>query len=164
MKILKLGSLILVCLIVIAQFIRPPKNIPSTSSMKDISHFFSIPRDVHQILSVACYDCHSDSTRYPWYAGVQPVGWWLNNHIRQGKRHLNFSEFGAYRLRQQYGKFDDIISEVSDEGMPLPSYRLVHSDARLSQEQKDRLIGWAKDMMDSMRIHYPPDSLVRPRR
>ena len=63
---------------------------------------FPVPVNVMQILRRSCYDCHSDSTVYPWYAEIQPVGWWLNSHIEDGKRGINFNRFGSYRLMRQY--------------------------------------------------------------
>ena len=161
MKIVRRIVLLLACLLVIAQFVRPTKNTPAAGQINTFTGHYAVPADVEAILRTACYDCHSDSTRYPWYAEVQPMGWWLNNHIQDGKRHLNFSGFAEYRLRRQYGKFGDIVSEVSDGGMPLPSYLIVHTDARLSKEQQDRIVGWAKAMQDTMKAHYPADSLER---
>jgi hypothetical protein len=160
-KVVKSAAIIILVLLVAAQFYRPAKNFPQTPMTAGMDSLYPIPPEIEATFRVACYDCHTDSTRYPWYSEIQPVGWWLNNHIRDGKRHLNFSEFASYRLRRQYGKFDDIITEVSEGGMPLPSYLIAHNDARLTQEQRDRIVAWAKAMKDTMKAHYPLDSLVR---
>jgi hypothetical protein len=98
---------------------------------------------------------------YPWYAEIQPVGWFLNNHIQGARRELNFSEFAGYRLRRQIIKLQQIAEQVSEDEMPLPSYLIIHTRAKLSQEQKDRLVAWANTMRDSMRAMYPADSLER---
>jgi hypothetical protein len=147
--------------VAIIQFIRPHKNISQKQSSGEITTSFTVPKNVQEVLQTSCYDCHSNSTRYPWYAEVQPVGWWLNNHIDDGKRKVNFSEFAAYPLRRQYRKFDEMIKQVNGGEMPLPSYLFIHTEAKLSQGQKDAFIAWANAMRDSMQAHYPPDSLIR---
>jgi len=161
MKILKRVLLVLAGLLFILQFIRPPRNSSGSNATIDISTKFSVPQDVQNILHTSCYDCHSNNTMYPWYAEIQPVGWFLNNHIQGARRELNFSEFAGYRFRRQIIKLQQIAEQVSEDQMPLPSYLIIHNDAKLSQEQKDRLVAWANTMRDSMKAIYQADSLER---
>src|ERR1700751_2314896 len=84
------------------QFVRPEKNESKEMSATDIANMYVIPQDVSAILKKSCYDCHSNNTVYPWYAEVQPVGWWMNSHIEDGKDEVNFSEFGTYSAARQY--------------------------------------------------------------
>ena len=160
MKILKRILIVLAGLFILLQFYRSPRNQSSTNPSNDISASFNVPADVQGIFRTSCYDCHSDTTHYPWYAKVQPVGWWLNGHIEQGKRQLNFSEYSSYRLRRQYNKFGDIIEQLEGDEMPLPAYLIIHTDAKLSQDQKGKIIAWAQAMRGSMKAKYPQDSLV----
>jgi hypothetical protein len=113
-------------------------------------------------LKTACYDCHSNNTRYPWYNNIQPVAWWLANHVRDGKRGLNFSEFTAYNIGKQYRKLDGINEEIKNGDMPLGSYTLIHKDAILSQQQKISIANWVTALRDSIKAQYPADSLKRP--
>ena len=159
MKAIKIILILLAVSFVLIQFVRPERNLAEGNSSHEILVAFNVPPDVQQMLRTSCYDCHSNTTRYPWYAEVQPVGWWLNNHIQEARRELNFSEFGAYRLRRQYIKLGQIADQVSEEEMPLPSYTILHADAKLSPERRARLVGWANAMRDSMKAMYPPDSL-----
>ena len=161
MKIVKRVLLVLACIFVVIQFVRPTKNEPSGSPVKDINSAFDVPQDVQNILRTSCYDCHSNATKYPWYAEVQPIGWWLGGHIVDAKKELNFSEFGNYRPRRQYRKFEEMIDQVKEDAMPLPSYLIIHTDAKLLLEQKEKLIGWVNTTRDSMMAQYPADSLVR---
>jgi hypothetical protein len=92
---------------------------------------------------------------------VQPVGWWISNHIHEGKEELNFDEFGTYSLRRQYHKLDEIIDEVKEKEMPLSSYTLIHDDADLSDAERQKITDWAADMRAMMEANYPKDSLVR---
>ena len=162
MKLIKRIVLVLAGIVVLIQFIRPPRNTSNGLSPDDVSSKLKIPPDVQSILQTACYDCHSNNTRYPWYAEVQPVGWFLNSDIKDGKGHLNFSEFGTYTVRRQYIRLNDIIEQMTEEKMPLPAYTLIHSDARLSPEQRNMVMDWARAMEDSIRAWYPADSLARP--
>jgi hypothetical protein len=116
---------------------------------------------VDVILKKACNDCHSNNTVYPWYARVQPVAWWLDRHIREGKKHLNFDEYTNRKARSQYHLMEETIEMVKEEEMPLPSYTWTHRDARLSDAEKKGVTDWAVSVMDELRRRYPPDSLIR---
>lgn len=163
MRIIKRILVSLIAIFAIIQLIRPTKNISDGPSPNDISAKYRVPQDVQSLIHTSCYDCHSNGTRYPWYAEIQPVGWFLNDDVQEGKKELNFSEFSSYPVRRQYIKLQDIIEQVTEEKMPLPAYLLMHSDAKLSQEKKDRVIAWANAMQDTIRAKYPPDSLARKR-
>ena len=146
---------------VIIQFFRPAKNKSEGTSKNDISTLYTVPLDVQNILKTSCNDCHSNNTVYPWYAEIQPVSWWLNSHIEDGKKDLNFSEFATYRIRRQYKKLEEINELVKENEMPLDSYLWIHKDAKLSDQQKLTVANWAEAVRDSIRDKYTTDSLVR---
>lgn len=135
--------IVVVVILAVIQFIRPPRNTEGTVSANGIRNVVNVPDSVSLILAKACFDCHSNNTRYPWYSNVQPVGWWLDRHITDGKKELNFSEFASYTGRRQANKLSRISEVVSEGDMPLKSYRLIHRDARLSDNEKKLLIRWA---------------------
>ena len=140
MKKILLGLLVI---FVSIQFYRPAKNLSAAPGPNDLLVLHPAPPAVSRILTTACYDCHSNNTRYPWYAEVEPVGWWLTSHIHDGQRHLNFSEFGAYTRKQAAHKLDQISDQVGDHTMPLKSYTWIHRDARLSEAQIRQVTDWA---------------------
>ncbi len=164
MKIFKRILLVLLVVLILIQFFRPQRNISASPSPADISTIYPVPANVGSILKKACYDCHSNNTNYPWYANVQPIAWWLNDHVEEGKRGLNFSEFASYRLRKQYHKLEEVIDEVKKGDMPLQSYTLIHADARLTAEDRNALTNWADAIRDTMQAKYPVDSLIQKRR
>ena len=151
----------LLIIFVLIQFFRPKKNLSEGTNVNDISTKYPVPDSVQAILKVACYDCHSNNTRYPWYAEIQPVAWWLNNHIVDGKRGLNFSIFTSYRIKKQFHRLDDINELVKKNEMPLSSYTLIHTDAKLSEQKKLLLANWTEALKDSIKAHYPTDSLQK---
>lgn len=162
-KILKKILLILIVGIIAIQFIQPKKNAGEEIPANQISAIIPVPDDINKILHRSCYDCHSNTTNYPWYSKIQPMAWFLNNHIIEGKRELNFSTFATYPIYRRYKKFKEIIREVKEGDMPMPSYTLIHKDAVLSIEQKLDIESWAKRSMREMEIKFPADSLVRPK-
>ena len=153
--------LFLLVVFIIIQFFHPKPNKSASDQPNYIGKTYTVPDDVQQILKKACNDCHSNNTRYPWYSNVQPVDWWLTNHINEGKRGLNFDEYTNRRLRYQYGKMDDVIDLVKKGEMPLNSYTWIHKDAILTDTEKTTLINWAQGIKNTLDSKYPKDSLVR---
>ena len=161
-KVLKtIGWLLLIALLVI-QFSHPKKNIHEGDQPNAISKKFQVSADVKIILDKACMDCHSNNTRYPWYNNIQPVAWWLNDHVIDGKKELNFDEYITRRPRFQYRRMEQTIDLVKKKEMPLDSYTWVHKDAILSDDEKTKLYDWAKSIMNALEAQYPIDSLKRP--
>ncbi len=144
------------------QFFRPNLNV-ANSTVNDISKLYPVPDSVKAIIKTSCNDCHSNYTVYPWYVNIQPVGWWLTNHINDGKKHFNFSEFAAYPIYRQYDKLGDVIELIDKDEMPLSSYTFIHRDAILNAGERTLLIDWAKMLKDNMKSTYPADSLIKPK-
>jgi hypothetical protein len=151
----------LLIVLLIMQLFRPKKNITTATPVNNIATVYATPEDVKQLLQVSCNDCHSNNTIYPWYAAVQPVAWWLSNHIKDGKDEVNFDEFSTYSPRRQYRKFEEIIKQVKEEEMPLNSYTWIHKNAILNTDQKQKIISWAEGVRKQMEEKYPIDSLVK---
>ena len=130
--------------LVVAQFIRPNRNNGNAFGRNDISHDVQMPDSVLKILKKSCFDCHSNRTVYPWYAEINPVSWWLNHHVNEGKRELNFSEFVPYESSKKLKKLEEIADEVKEHEMPLDSYLLIHKDAKLTDQQIATLVNWSE--------------------
>jgi len=159
--ILKRIFQVLLLAFIVIQFIRPEKNKAEGISKNDISTLYPVPANVQAVFKTSCYDCHSNNTYYPWYAKIQPVYWWLNNHIEDGKKHMNFSEFASYSLRKQYHKLEETEEMVKKGEMPLDSYLWIHKNAKLSEDQKAIIYSWVNATMDSMKARHPIDSLIK---
>jgi hypothetical protein len=147
--------------LLVIQFIRPEKNL-SDDNKNSVYTKYETNDELKEILSVACNDCHSNKTVYPWYSNFQPVAWWLNDHVIDGKKHLNFSEFTKRPIAVQNHKFEEVIESQEDKWMPLESYTNfgLHPKAKLTDEQREKIISWARANMDSLKAWYPADSLV----
>ena len=154
--------LFLLAALVIIQFIHPKRNKAEGPQPNYIGNAHAVPEDVKTILSSACNDCHSNNTVYPWYAKLQPVDWWMDKHVRDGKKHLNFDEYTHKPLRYQYHKMEETIEMVKEGEMPLESYTWIHKNAKLTTDQRKRIEDWAGSVMSAMEAKYPIDSLKRP--
>ena len=148
----KIGYAIIAILILI-QFYHPEGNNGEALSANDITHTVNVPDSVMKVLQTSCYDCHSNHTNYPWYHVIQPIGLWLDDHVNEGKRELNFSEYNTFKPKRQFKKLKKISKEIKSESMPLSSYTFIHHDAILSKEQAQMLINWAD--LASMTIQVP---------
>lgn len=148
----------LLVVLVIIQFIRPVKN-NSAEVKNDISTKYSMPDSVKFIFNKACADCHSNKTNYPWYASIQPVAFWLQDHVNDGKRHFNLNEFASYKIGKQYKKMEECVDEIKEGEMPLSSYTLIHKEAKLTEAEKNTLLQWCQNIMDTIKAKYPTDSL-----
>jgi mono/diheme cytochrome c family protein len=84
----------------------------------------------------ACGDCHSHETKWPWYSNVAPVSWLVQRDVEEGREHFNVSAWG----HQKKNDGDEAAEEVREGDMPMPIYLLTHPEARLSDEEKARLI------------------------
>jgi len=158
---LKRIVLIFLIILLAIQFIRPAKNIHQGPQPNDISTVYAVPASIDSILVKACNDCHSNNTRYPWYNNVQPVAWFLDNHVKDGKRSFNLNEFATFTAARKYDKITEIKKQVEKRDMPLSSYTLIHTDARLADAEKDELIAWSESMRKQMEAQYPKDSLEK---
>jgi hypothetical protein len=147
---LKKIILALAVLLLALQAVRPAKNLGEAEGPDALVTRHAVPKDVRAVLQKACYDCHSDRTAYPWYAEIQPVGWWLASHVNDGRRHLNFSSFGRYDAQRAAHKLDEIVDTVLARSMPLPSYAWVHRDAVLTPAEINAVADWAEALRDEL--------------
>ncbi len=132
------------------QFAQPVRNKNIQVSETDILQTVNIPDSVKIVLKTACYDCHSNNTNYPWYTNIQPIGWMMANHIKEGKEELNFSEFTSYSTRKQISKLNGIANSINDDIMPLSSYKLMHKKAHISKTEKLLINNWIQQTLDSL--------------
>ena len=136
----------LLAVLVIMQFIRPERNVSEIPSANDIRVQYPMPANVESILKRACYDCHSNNTNYPWYTNIQPIGWWMQHHVDEGKAELDFSEFATYSPKKADHKLEEVVEMVEEKEMPLESYTWIHKDAVLSTEEIEIVTQWANEL------------------
>lgn len=150
MKILKIITLILLVVFVGIQFIPTTRNQSKTVPKTDFMFVNTIPNNIKKKVQTSCYDCHSNNTNYPWYNKIQPVAWFLENHIKDGKKELNFNTWNTYSNRRKKSKLKSIISQIKEDKMPLTSYTFIHGGAKFSEKDKAIVINWVNKLRDSL--------------
>ena len=138
----KIGVVLLVALIVI-QFFPAKKNMGERYGANDYTKSLTVSPEIRLLVENACFDCHSNATKPIWYQNIQPIGWWMNNHVEEGKRELNFSVFNTYKDKRKSHKLEEIAEQVAKGEMAPCYYVMMHKEAKLSDAQKTKIINWA---------------------
>jgi len=146
MKIFKKILLFLLIVFVVAQFFGPEKNEGSIESIAAFCEDTKPPENVKAILTESCFDCHSSSTRYPWYSNITPVNYWMADHVKHGTKHFNVSTWENSSIKRKDHKMEELIEMVEEKEMPLPSYTWTHNEAKLSDAQIQDVLTWAKQV------------------
>jgi len=141
-KILKIAFVVIVVIFVGMQAIRPTLSNPPVDESQTINSRTQMTPQVASILDRSCRDCHSNKTVWPWYTQISPVSWWMSNHVNEGRRDLNLSEWGKLAPDRQDRKLRQMCDEVQDGVMPLSSYLPMHPTARLSDQDKKTICDW----------------------
>ena len=149
-RVIKIVLSVSAVLLIAIQFLPRDHNETGKVPVNDISKVCKVPGDVQVIFKNSCYDCHSNNTRYPFYARIQPMRLMMDWHVRQGKEDLNFNEFATYTSRKQRSKLRAIGESLEEGSMPLSSYTLIHRSAILSDADKTVLSKWVKQSADSL--------------
>jgi hypothetical protein len=150
MKILKIIAIIALVALVGIQFVPTERNQSDTTPQTDFMAVYSVPNEIQNKLQVSCYDCHSNNTQYPWYNKVQPLAWFLEDHIKEGKAELNFNEWGDYSGRRKTSKLRSIVKQLESGEMPMDSYTFIHRNAAFSENEKQLVIDWVTKLKDSL--------------
>ena len=114
-KFVRYFLLLALAAFVIIQFIRPEKNDGGYESVMAFEKETMPSLEVAGILRTNCYDCHSDQTQYPWYAEIAPVSFWLEEHIEDGQKHFNVSQWSAYSSKKKDHKLEELIEFYKGE-------------------------------------------------
>jgi Haem-binding domain len=128
---------------VLLQFTSPPRTNPPVAPGHDLLATNAPPPEIATLLHNACYDCHSDETRWPWYSHIAPVSWLVAGDVAHGRERMNFSDWPRALPERAAKRLERISEEVDDKDMPPAKYTLLHPEARLTAGQREQLIHWA---------------------
>jgi len=133
---------ILLVVFIVIQLI--PINRPTNSSVQltENIQIQNAGNEVMAILKNSCFDCHSNQTKYRWYAYVAPVSWLIARDVSTGREELNFSEWSTYNKRKLVRKLGDIKEQIVKDEMPMRIYTLIHPDTKLTDSQKLLITDW----------------------
>jgi len=131
---MKFAGFVVLALLVIAQFFQPARTNPASQPDMSFKFVAKPSSEVAAVLESSCHDCHSNDTVWPWYSRVAPVSWLVASDVKDGRRHLNFSEWGNYGPEATKLKLKEMCNEIKAGEMPLWIYTLMHPDSKLSPE------------------------------
>ncbi|MBW8361096.1 MAG: heme-binding domain-containing protein [Kaistella sp.] len=143
---------VLLVIFVIIQFFRIDKTNPPSTPKMDFLAIKNTPESTAKLIRAGCYDCHSNESKYPWYSNVQPLAWFLQDHIEEGRSHLNFSTFATYETKRQAHKLDEAVEMLEKREMPLESYILGHPEAKFTDVQYAEMISYFKKLAAETRM------------
>ena len=144
--------IIIIVSFILIQFFPIDKNNPVPTPKMDFLQIKDTPEKTANLIRNSCYDCHSNESKYPWYANIQPFGWFLENHIQEGRKELNFSTFATYEKKRQTKKLDEAVEMLEKNEMPLDSYVIAHAEAKLSAADKKEVMDYFKFVAKDTRI------------
>ena len=144
LKLLKWLVMIVACAFVAAQFKRPARTNPPVDESQTIFARTQMTPEVAAILDRSCRDCHSHKTVWPWYTNVSPISWFITDHVNEGRKNLNLSEWGKYDKDRQRKKLQQMCEEVTDGAMPLSVYTPLHPGSKLTPDQVKTLCDWTE--------------------
>jgi len=126
-----------------------PVNPPVLSG-QDIGSDRPLPAEVRSLLRTSCFDCHSNETRWPWYATVFPASWLVARDVSTARGQMNFSRWMGYNVFDRADMLDDICSELREGKMPLRPYLWLHPAASLTDTQVESVCAWTSREADRL--------------
>lgn len=146
-RLVRWSLIALAAFLVAAQFIPLDRSNPPSDPQQHFVARLSPPAHVASTLDRACRDCHSNQTTWPLYSHVAPVSWLVVDDVKEGRAHLNFSEWGKLNQRRASRKLEEVCEEVRSGGMPPGKYTLLHPAAKLKPGEVDAICGWAEQVL-----------------
>lgn len=134
---------VLVIAFIALQFTNPARTNPVAPPADSVMATNAPPPKIALMLHEACFDCHSDKTRWPWYSHVAPVSWLIASDVRGARRHVNFSRWPHGHPNDEIRLWENISDELGYNEMPPSQYKLMHPAARLTKAQRQELIAYA---------------------
>jgi hypothetical protein len=101
------------------------------------------PPEVAAIMRRACYDCHTNETKWPLYARLAPGSWLMARDVHNGRNHLNFSNWADADEDERQSDRENAWEHIESGDMPPWFYIYpLHLGAKLSDADKAALKGW----------------------
>jgi hypothetical protein len=142
----------IVAALLAAQIVRPSRDAAPHDPAQDLTRVLAVPGAVKGALDRACYDCHSQRTRWPWYAQISPISWVVARDVAAAREELDFSRFGGLEPSERSAALEAIGDATATERMPLPSYALLHASARLTAAERAAIAAWTEQQRELFRV------------
>ncbi len=140
----KYSLLGLIVLLLVIQLIPVNRNNPPINKSLEIN----VPIEIKEILVNSCFDCHSNQTKWPFYSYIAPISWLVAHDVHEGREEFNFSLWLQLPIEKRERLKEKMLEEIYEDEMPLPIYLITHSDAKLSNQQKQEIKKWTESNSD----------------
>ena len=137
-------SAVFAVIAVCGSLVHPSGQVKRIHSQEQMLSGASMEAATQSIIARACRNCHSEDTEWPWYGYVAPISWMIEADVQRARSNLNLSHWQTYPVDQQISLLDEIETMTKSRLMPLPRYRLLHPEARLSDADIERLAAWTR--------------------
>jgi hypothetical protein len=135
--------------------------IPVNRTNPPVTQEIDAPSNILSILKTSCYNCHSNETSWPWYSYVAPVSFLVSTDVENARKRVNFSEWDKYDERKKAKKIDAMIEDIEAGDMPLPTYTIVHPEAKLDPEKIKMLKDWATSNKEKEKpLRYEKEDVI----
>lgn len=146
-KVVRYSIALIVFGIIITSMIPVDRETKIVSEEVEFQNYNAGNSEMYNLVKMACYDCHSYETEYPWYSRISPGKFIVQDHIVEGREHLNFSEWGEMSLKDRNHALEECAEELQEKEMPLTEYTWLHSEAKLTDAQRAELADYFISLM-----------------
>jgi hypothetical protein len=141
----KRAAIATVFLLLAIQLVPVNRSNPTVDQSRPIYTTLPVPNSVKAVFERSCEDCHSNQTAWPWYSYVAPVSWVVAHDVHEGRKKMNFSEWGSYSAQRKEDRLEEICEQVTNADMPDRKYAIFHRSARPTSQERDAVCQWTED-------------------
>jgi hypothetical protein len=138
------SRLVMISLLILAPaLIHPFGAVSPGNTERPLLAEASIDSQTAALVIRSCQDCHSERTAWPWYSHVPPASWIVERDVNRARRSMNLSRWEEYSAEQREQLLAGIGAVIRNRQMPPQPFLLLHHEARLSPEERNRIYEWA---------------------
>lgn len=135
----------IVAVLILIQIIQPSRTNPAVVPSQALEAHVPVPPEVLAVMKRSCYDCHSNSTVWPWYSRVAPISWYVARDVNVARRHINLQNWEAQINEQEAKEHLGLVCKQVREGkMPPADYRFMHKGTDVSPEETNSICAWSQ--------------------
>ncbi len=141
-KLVRLGLPLVVVALVAVQFVQPERTNPREDAAGTFEAVAQPPQELANIVNRSCRDCHTNRTVWPWYSRVAPMSWLVASDVKDGRSHVNFSEWRGVSPEMTGRRMTEVCDDVTKGEMPPWYYLPMHPETKLAPQDVRVLCSW----------------------
>jgi hypothetical protein len=129
----------------VSAFVHPFGSVKAKTLDNPLLAGTQVDPQVLQLFERSCQNCHSERTEWPWYSYIAPIGWLIEKDVREGREHMDLSQWDKYDRGTQRQILSRISAAVRTRQMPMPRYLALHPSSGLSAEEVAKIEQWTQE-------------------